>query len=122
MLRLGRWLFIDGFGAHCDAILGSRFQTQRSSSGIMMGRPRQNRLRKSNVSVSAHLSFDGLPSKAFYKARSLSLIFTGTCEKCTLLAIVPWSHSAGLGTNGKINKTLGAFSRRYTKMLLQLLP
>jgi len=40
MLHLGRWLFIDGFGAHCDAILGSRFQTQRSGSGIMTNRTR----------------------------------------------------------------------------------
>jgi hypothetical protein len=40
MLHLGRWLFIDGFGAHCDAILGPRFQTKRTVSGIMTGRPR----------------------------------------------------------------------------------
>jgi hypothetical protein len=63
-----------------------------------------------------------MPSKAFYRARSLSLIFTGTCEKCTLLVIVPSYHSAALGTNGRTNKALGAFSRRYTKMLLKLLP
>jgi hypothetical protein len=65
MLHLGRWLFIDGFGAHYYAILGSRFQTQRSGSGIMMSRPRQNRLRKSNVSVSAHLSFGGFAFQGF---------------------------------------------------------
>jgi hypothetical protein len=64
-LRGGRWLFIEGFGAHCDAILGSCFQTQRSGSGIMMIRPRQNRLRKSNVSESAHLSFGGFAFQRF---------------------------------------------------------
>jgi hypothetical protein len=54
-----------------------------------------------------------LPSKAFYRARSLNLIFTGNCEKCTLLAIVPWSHSAALGTNGRINKAWDIFAPVY---------
>jgi len=49
------------------------------------------------------------------------VIFTVNCENVRSSAVVPWFDSAALGTNGRINTDLEAFSRRYTKMVIKFI-
>ena len=49
---------------------------------------------------------------AVYRSRSLNLIFTGTCENVRSWRLHFGPHGTAVGTNGRVNKALGAFSRR----------